>query len=181
MSDSSGLTLSCIPHQAESAAECACPDSCYEIKGPASDFQAGVQIAKMCVRQEDGVSIRTVACLCPPGETSRSTFDPYLPLDHADYQNYGLLDSYEPSAENLIVRDLYCHQYASWNASRDHKNHELWEKLCGEKAPVQLDHPSYYFNDCERTLAPINRAQAIQIASIETNQNKEQHDVERRT
>jgi hypothetical protein len=180
---SHNLTLSCTPHQAGSPAECACPKSCYELKGPASDFQAGANIAKMCVRQEDGVSIRTVACVCPSSEKGvTSTFDPYLPLDHVDYKNFGLEASYDSGAENLTVRDLFCHQYASWNdASVKDTNHNLWGELCSGKAPVQLDHPSYYFNDCERTFAPINRAQAIQIASIETNQNKEQHDVERRT
>lgn len=182
--DGTKLTLSCTRHQAKTAEECSCPASCYEIKGPASDFESGVPIAKICTRGENGVSIRTVACLCPPQGTQKlggNAFDPYLPLDSNDYVDFGLEASYNPSAENLKVGDLFCHQYASWNDTREDGNHGLWVELCEGKAPVQLDHPSFYFNDCERTFAPINRAQAIQIASIESNQNKAQQDVERGT
>lgn len=140
------------------------------------------------------MSIRTVACLCPTNNQEvqnliktkpLAVLDPLRPLTHEDLRNFGLLKSYAPAESNPTFADLFCHQYNSWNeksaSSASSANDELWEKFCESRRNVELDHPSYYFNPCERNFAPINKAQAFQIASIEMNQNKEQNDVERST
>jgi hypothetical protein len=174
-----------VTHHPKHENDCACPESAYEIKGPAADFKDGSKQSNMCVRQEEGVGIRTVACISRTDRASSPIANTRAipadsPLNFAEHRAYGLLKSYDPNNSNLTQRDLFCHQYGSWNQNTADSNRELWTEMCEDRKRVYLDHPSYYFNKCERTYAPINKSQATEIAFLELNLEKEERNIGRR-
>jgi hypothetical protein len=173
----SGFSISCVTHHPKNEHDCACPESAYEIKGPAADFKDGSKQSNMCVRQEEGVGIRTVACISRTDPASPRAIPADSPLDFAEHRAYGLMKSYDPHETNLTQRDLFCHQYGSWNQNEADKNRELWTEMCEDRRRVYLDHPSYYFNKCERTYAPINKSQATEIALLELNRENEERNI----
>jgi len=150
--------------------DCGCPSECFEIKGPVLDYARGYGAYNVCVHNtEDGVPIRTIACLCrDPPPPHKRFFDGETVLDYQDYIDFDVLEAYGKFNIPLQERDVFCQQYGSYNEDPA-PNDALWKEMCSHEQDTALPVLPFrgtIFNRCEKDYFP-DFERLVQIKRLE--------------